>query len=77
MHRFKTAILLYLNSMERKNLMKLKKDTIVLLSYQVNEAFYRLVRDEKLGEVSVSYFFVRRIPPMLSRISSEPLMSMS
>ena len=31
--------LLYLSSMERKNFMQLKK-TIVLLSYQVNEAFY-------------------------------------
>ena len=37
----------------------------------------RLVQDEKLREVSVSYFFVRRITLMLSRISSEPLMSIS
>ena len=59
MHRFKAAILLYLSSMECKILMKLKK-TIVLLSYQVNEAFCcneGLVRDEKLREVSVSQLF--------------------
>ena len=38
-----------------------------------------LVRDEKLREVSVSYifFFVRRITLILSRISTEPLMSIS
>ena len=36
-----------------------------------------LVRDEKLRELSVSYFFVLRITPMLSRIFSEPLMFIS
>ena len=36
-----------------------------------------LVPDEKLREVSVSYFFVQRITLMLSRISTEPPMSIS
>ena len=35
------------------------------------------VRDEKLREVSVSYYFVLRIALMLSRIFSEPLTSIS
>ena len=72
MHRFKAAMLPYLSSMERKR--------IVLLSYQVNEAFCctkGLYEIEKLREVSVSYFFVRRITLMLSRISSELLMSIT
>ena len=38
MHRFKTAILLYLSSMESK-IHEIEKDTIVILSCQVNEAF--------------------------------------
>ena len=53
------AILLYLSLLERKSFVKLKK-TIVLLSCHVNEAFLLfqgLIRDEKLREVSVSYFF--------------------
>ena len=58
----------------------IKKDTIVLFCYQVNEAFCctkGLVRDEKLREVLSSYFFLWRITLILSRISSEPLMSIS
>ena len=35
------------------------------------------VWDEKLREVSVSYFFILRITLRLSRIFSEPLMSIS
>ena len=38
MHQFKAAILLSQSSLGRKNLMQLK-ETIVLLSYQINEAF--------------------------------------
>ena len=75
MHQFKAAILLYLSSLERKRFVKLKK-TIVLLSYQVNER-QGLAGDEKLRDVSVSYFFVLRITLMLSRIFSEPHMSVS
>ena len=66
--------------MECKRINEIRKDTIVLLSYQVNEAFCctkGLYEMEKLREVSVSYFFVQRITLMLSRISSELLMSMS
>ena len=80
MDRFKAAILRYLSSMERKRINEIGKDTIVLLSYQVNETFCctkGLYEIEKLREVSVSYFFVRRITLMLSRISSELLMSIS
>ena len=39
--------------------------------------FQGLIRDEKLREVSVSYYSVLRITLMLSRISSEPLVSLS
>ena len=77
MHQFKAAILLYLSSVAHKKLMKLE-DTIVLLNYQVNVAFCctkGLYEMEKLREVLVSYVFVRRITLMLSRISSEPLIS--
>ena len=60
--------------MERKRINEIGKDTIVLLSYQVNEAFCTkgLYEIEELREVSVSYFFVRKInliTLMLSRIS--------
>ena len=48
--------MLYLSSLERKRFVKLKK-AIVLLSYQVNE-HQGLAEDEKLRDVSVSYFFV-------------------
>ena len=64
MHQFKAAILLYLSSLERKRFMKLKK-AIVLLSYQVNE-HQGLAGDEKLRDVSVSYFFVLFIEPLMS-----------
>ena len=78
MHQFKAAILLYLSSLEHKRFVKLKK-TIVLLSYEVNE-HQGPAGDEKLGDVSVSYFFrtfVLRITLMLSRIFSEPHLSVS
>ena len=80
MHRFKVAMLLHLSSMERKKINDIEKDTIVSLSYQVNEAFCctkGLYEIEKPREVSMSYFFVRRITLMLSRISSELLISSS
>ena len=80
MDRFKAAILLYLSSMERKGINEIGKYTIVLLSYQVNEAVCctkGLYEKGKLREVSVSYVFVRRITLMLSRISSEILMCIS
>ena len=78
MHQFKAALLLYLSSLERKSFVKLKKK-IVLLSYQINE-HQGLAGDEKLRDVSISYFFrtfVLRITLMLSRTFSEPLMSVS
>ena len=65
------AILLYLSSVEGKNFMKLRKTQLFYLMYQ------GLVRDEKLRELSVSYFFVLSITLMLSRISSEALTSIS
>ena len=70
MHLFKAAILLYLSC---KNIIKLKKTQLFYLVIKL----MKLVRDEKLREVSVSYFFVWRITLMLSRISGEPLMSIS
>ena len=60
--------------------MKLKKTQLFHLVIKLMKPFVapRLVRDEELRELSVSYFFVRRITlMMLSRISSEPLMSIS
>ena len=47
--------------MERKKINKIENDTIVLLSYQVNEAFCctkGLYEIEKLREVSVSATYV-------------------
>ena len=78
MHRFKAAILLHLSSMELKNFMKLKKTQLFYLVIKLIKPslYHGLVRDEKLREASVSYFLVRRITLMLSRISSEPLMSL-
>ena len=76
MHRFKAGIFLYLSSMERKNFMKLKMAQLFYLVIKLMKPF--AVPNEKLREVSVSYFFVRRITLMLSRISSEPpLLSIS
>ena len=46
--------------MERKRINEIGKDTIVLLSYQVDEAFCctkGLYKIEKLREVSVSHFY--------------------
>ena len=76
MHQFKAAILLYLSSLERKRFVKLKK-TIVLLSYQINE-HQGLAGDEKLS-IGIIFFrtFVLRITLMLSRIFSQPHMSVS
>ena len=39
MHRFKTTILLYLNSMERKNVMKLKKTQLFYLVVKLMKPF--------------------------------------
>ena len=79
MHRFKAALLLCLSSMERKNFMKLKTRQLFYLVIKLMKPFAvpRACNDEKLREVSLSYFFVRRIILMLSRISSEQLMSIS
>ena len=79
MHQFKASILLYLSSMERKNFMKLQKIQFFYLVIKLMKPllYQELVRNEKLRDVSLSYFVVRRITLMLSRISSEPLMSIS
>ena len=58
--------------------MKLKKTQLFYLVIKLIKPslYHGLVRDEKLREASVSYFLVRRITLLLSRISSEPLMSL-
>ena len=51
--------MLYLSKMERKKINEIEKDTIVLLSYQVNKAFCctkGLYKIEKLKEVLVTFF---------------------
>ena len=56
------------------------RDTIILLSYQVNEAFpctKVLYEKRKLREVSVSKFFLLIITLMLSRIVSDCTYKMS
>ena len=56
--------------MEHKNFMKLKKTQLFYLVIKLMNPFAvpKALRDEKLREISVSYFFVRRITLMLSRI---------
>ena len=54
----KPAILLYQRSLKCRNFRELDKDTIALLSYQVNKVFLlyqRLAQDEKLREALVLY----------------------
>ena len=57
----KPAILLYQRSLKCKNFRELDKDTIALLSYQVNKVllYQRLAQDEKLREVLVLYISFR------------------
>ena len=55
--------------------MKLKKAQLFYLAIKSRKpSAVPRVRHEKLREVSVSYFFERRITLMLLGISSEPLM---
>ena len=59
--------------------MKLKKTQLLYLVIKLTKplVYQRLVRDEKLREVLVSYFFVLIITLILPRIFSEALMSIS
>ena len=59
MHLFTEAILLYLSSLERKSFLKLKKTQLFYLGIKLRKPFAvpRAYTDEKLREVSVSYFF--------------------
>ena len=80
MHQFKAAILLYLSSLERKRFVKLKKRQLFYLVIKLSSLLLHqgFVGDEKLRDVSVFFrTFVLRITLMLSRIFSEPLMSVS
>ena len=65
--------------MECKNFMKMKKAPLFYLVIKLMKPllYQRLVRDEELREVSVSYCFVQRIKLILLRTSGEPLMSIS
>ena len=61
----------------RENFVKLKRTQLLYLVIKLKKLllYERFVRDVKLREVSVSYFFVLLTTMMLSEIFSEALMS--
>ena len=54
LHLPNETMLLYENLLQRKNFVKLKKTQLFYLGIKLTKLYQRLVRDEKLREVSVS-----------------------
>ena len=79
LHWFKAAILLYLSSMERVNFVNLQETQLVYLVIKLMKHFAvpRACTRRKIKRGIGIIFFVLNITLMLSRMSCEPLMSIS